>query len=395
MEIIQTQQKPLPQLIKQSATYKLYVPRKVEEKIRYLCRKYPSLEWSGVLFYTHTGTFEDNNFEIHCEDIYPMDLGSAAFTKFQNDETIVSYLAENIDLFQCDMGLIHSHNRMSCFFSGTDTSTLQSEGNDTNCFVSLIVNNEGTYCAAITRKVQSKKRVITEYLGSSYEFFGEGTRQLTGSDEGTEEEAETTSIEYYMLDIEREVVDNPYAFLDKRFEEIESQKKASLPSTPQVTTLYKNLEDRDEDFYDWIHSNRRKSAEAKEALLFDTNTMKELEQPYNWQPEPTIIHHLVCQMITCSLIIKDDIDLKQWITRHMEKKYKEIFSDELQEFDAWAEFITDFMVNHYQDDTATSDVYEDYDTYLSTVAQALTDELDKYPSNQYMETYKNFLLNHI
>jgi succinate dehydrogenase flavin-adding protein (antitoxin of CptAB toxin-antitoxin module) len=190
-------------------------------------------------------------------------------------------------------------------------------------------------------------------------------------------------------------VDNPYAFLDKRFEEIESQKKASLPSTPQVTTLYKNLEDRDEDFYDWIHSNRRKSAEAKEALLFDTNTMKELEQPYNWQPEPTIIHHFVCQMVTCSLIIKNDIDLKQWITRHMEKKYKEIFSDELQEFDAWAEFITDFMVNHYQDDTATSDVYEDYDTYLSTVAQALTDELDKYPSNQYMETYKNFLLNHI
>ena len=30
--------KELPQLIKQSATYKLIVPRKVEEKIRYLIR---------------------------------------------------------------------------------------------------------------------------------------------------------------------------------------------------------------------------------------------------------------------------------------------------------------------------------------------------------------------
>jgi hypothetical protein len=197
-----------------------------------------------------------------------------------------------------------------------------------------------------------------------------------------------------MLDIEREVVDNPYAFLDKRFEEIEAQKKSSLPTASSASSIYNNWEDKDESFYSWIHSNR-KASEAKEATLFDANTMKELEQPYNWQPDPTIIHHLVCQMITCSLIIKDDIDLKQWITRHMEKKYKEIFSDRLQGFDAWAEFITDFMVNHYQDDTATSDVYEDYDTYLSTVAQALTDELDKYPSNQYMETYKNFLLNHI
>ena len=395
MEIIQTQQKPLPQLIKQSATYKLYVPRKVEEKIRYLIRKFPHTEWSGVLFIKHQGSFEEENLEIYCEDLYPMDLGTGGWTEFKMTEDVTAYIANNIELFDCDLALCHSHHSLGAFFSGQDLRTLQIEGNDTNCFVSLIVDTKGTYQAAITRKVKTRKNIITEYLGSSYEFFSGGQVELTGSTVGKEEEVETTAIEYFMLDVEREVVDNPYDFLDKRFEEIESQKKASLPSTPQVTTLYKNLEDRDEDFFDWIHSNRRKSAEAKEALLFDTNTMKELEQPYNWQPEPTIIHHLVCQMITCSLIIKDDIDLKQWITRHMEKKYKEIFSDGLQEFDAWAEFITDFMVNHYQDDTATSDVYEDYDTYLSTVAQALTDELDKYPSNQYMETYKNFLLNHI
>jgi hypothetical protein len=59
----------LPPLIKQSATYKLIVPRKVEEKIRYLIRKYPHTEWSGVLFYTHTGSFEDNNLVVTCEEI--------------------------------------------------------------------------------------------------------------------------------------------------------------------------------------------------------------------------------------------------------------------------------------------------------------------------------------
>lgn len=102
-----SQQTPLPQLVKKSTTYKLYVPKKVEEKIRYLCRKYPTLEWSGVLFYTHAGNFEDNNIEIYCEDLYPMDLGSSTFTNFKNDETIARYIADNIELFNCDMGLVH------------------------------------------------------------------------------------------------------------------------------------------------------------------------------------------------------------------------------------------------------------------------------------------------
>lgn len=381
----------LPPLIKQSATYKLYVPRKVEEKIRYLCRKYPSLEWSGVLFYTHTGTFEDNNLEIHCEDIYPMDLGSATFTKFQNDETIVGYVADNIDLFQCDMGLIHSHNRMSCWFSGTDTSTLQSEGNDTNCFVSLIVNNEGTYCAAITRKVQSKKRVITEYLGSSYEFFGEGAKQLTGSNEAGREEAETTSIEYFMLDVEREIVDNPFDFLDKRFEEIESKKKnVSLSKEPDTFE------------YKFLNSERYKSASAKENLLIEEPSMFSREEmgeviTSNWEPDSKIIHHLVCQMITCSLIINKDIDLKQWIVRHMNNKYKEIFeeSGDPQHFNEWKEFIVEFLFNQYEDSNLPGDAYDDYDLYLSKIASAMYDSLCEYPTNGYIEQYKEILMRYI
>ena len=64
--------KKLPPLIEKSATYKLIVPSKVEEKIRYLQRKFPRTEWSGVLFTTHTGTFEDNNLVITCHDIYPL-----------------------------------------------------------------------------------------------------------------------------------------------------------------------------------------------------------------------------------------------------------------------------------------------------------------------------------
>lgn len=110
MEEIKKQE--LPQLVHQSSTYKLIVPEKVEEKIRYLIRKYPQTEWSGVLFYSHTGTFEDNDLVITCEDIFPMDLGSAGWTEFKMNEDVAAYMAQNIELFDYDMGLCHSHHSM-------------------------------------------------------------------------------------------------------------------------------------------------------------------------------------------------------------------------------------------------------------------------------------------
>lgn len=97
----------MPQLVKGSATYKLIIPENVEEKIRYLLGKFPSTEWSGVLFTTHEGTFENNDLVITCKDIYPMDLGNATFTEFKMNEDVAAYMAENIDLFDCELQLVH------------------------------------------------------------------------------------------------------------------------------------------------------------------------------------------------------------------------------------------------------------------------------------------------
>ena len=147
--------KPLPQLLKGSSTYKLVVPESVEEKIRYLLRKFPSTEWSGVLFYTHQGTFENNDLIITCQDFFPMDLGTSGWTEFHMSEDVAAYMADNAELFSCDTGLIHSHHRLGAFFSGQDNLMLQQEGNDTNCFVSLVVDTKGSYVARVTRKLQS------------------------------------------------------------------------------------------------------------------------------------------------------------------------------------------------------------------------------------------------
>lgn len=94
-------------MIKKSSTYKLIVPEKVEEKIRYLLRKFPQTEWSGVLFITHEGSFEDGNLVITCQDIYPMDLGNSTFTQFRMNEDVAAYIADNIELFDCDTALVH------------------------------------------------------------------------------------------------------------------------------------------------------------------------------------------------------------------------------------------------------------------------------------------------
>ena len=85
----------------------MIIPTKVEEKIRYLIRKFPHTEWSGVLFCSHKGSFENNDLTITCEDIYPMDLGTEGWTEFKMSEDVAAYIAENVELFDCDMGLVH------------------------------------------------------------------------------------------------------------------------------------------------------------------------------------------------------------------------------------------------------------------------------------------------
>lgn len=382
-------EKQLPPLIKQSATYKLIVPRKVEEKIRYLIRKFPHTEWSGVLFYTHTGSFENDDLVITCEDLYPMDLGTSGWTEFKMTEDVTSYIASNIELFDCETGLIHSHHSLGAFISGQDSKTLQVEGNDTNCFVSLIVDTKGTYVAAITRKLQLTKKVTVETSGISYEFFGEGKKALTIGASPVKNVSEETAIQYFMLDVEVEKVENPLDYLDTRFDEIETKKKAAAPRIAKETPsfmLQQKPVDEDEAFFDWIHKDKPAVESTKQASLWDKDEMDEMIDVSVWNPDPTIIHHLCCQMVTSSLIVNSDIDLKQWIVRHMEKKYKEIFED-MEEFERWADSMIEFILNHYNDPDVPAQLYDDWDYYMAKIAGAIIDELSEYPSNKYIDEY--------
>lgn len=92
---------------KMSDTFDLYIPKDVEDKIRFICQKIWRDEWSGVLFYTYEGSIEDRNLYIKCKDIYVMDIGSSAYTEFDMSPEVIGYMTENPELLDCQIGLIH------------------------------------------------------------------------------------------------------------------------------------------------------------------------------------------------------------------------------------------------------------------------------------------------
>lgn len=367
----------------------MVIPSSVEEKIRYLLRKFPSTEWSGVLFYSHEGSFEEGNLTITCRDIYPMDLGNATFTQFSMSEDVAAYIANNIDLFECDLGLIHSHHSMSAFFSGTDLSTLQSEGSDTSCFVSLIVNNAGTYCAAVTRKIQTEQEIRN--IGFSYEFFGEGTvASVDPASNVYPQSVKDTYIEYFMMDIDRQTVNNPLDYLDVRFDEIAQRKKEEEASKAHVNIYTKDSDDF--DFYSWRKDKELKSS-TKELPLFSEQTDAKDITPDDWTPDPNLIYRAVSQMLACSFILGDKFDLLQWVKRHMDTMYERIFPEGELAIDDWVDFIVEYQLNHFSDPTTPEWVLEDWDYYRSTLASAMYDEVSKYYDfSKYIHYYSAMLL---
>lgn len=96
-------------LIYTQQIYDLVIPEDVENKIKFLCKKINNIEWSGILFYTKEGNFEDNSIKFKCLDIFPMDIGDATTTSFEVTSDVVSYMTDNTNLLQPNVyqGLVH------------------------------------------------------------------------------------------------------------------------------------------------------------------------------------------------------------------------------------------------------------------------------------------------
>ena len=380
-------------LVQKSGTYnyKLIIPAEVERKIRFACQEVWSTEWSGTLFFTHEGSFENNDLVIRCVDIYIMDIGTQAYTEFDMNPDVIAYMCENPELLDCQMGLIHSHNNMSTFFSGTDTATLKEEGRDRNNFVSLIVNNAGTYTAAITRRVKSKQ--VKESV--SYEFFGDGEKHDT-----KEYVSSADEIEWFYLKIEKEGENYSFPDMAARLEEIKQAKaeRAEKAQTPVYQGGYKpviansygtkagpaNLVKKEADKKDL---NQRTLFDDVDDLPFE----EEYEVPYGQVTfDKTTLKSLVLQLITGSIIISNDskIDITKW-AGSMPALYEKRFGKGkagMDNFKIWAETYTEYLT-WYITDEKLEELGFDETEICAICAHDMIEELTKLPENDYIKGY--------
>ncbi len=366
-------------LKKQDNTYKLIITPELEEKIRFLCARFPNNEYSGVLFYDYTGRFEDNSLVLTAKDFCLMDYGSATYTEFNKSAEICNYMIEH-DLLECQQGLMHSHDQMSTFFSGTDLGTLQEEGSDMNNFLSLIVNNAGQYTAAITRKVKHIPHV-TEVL--EYEFFGEETINI-GNDEY--DAIESYEIEYFFLNIEKPTVNIGYTDLFNRIEEISKDKtkitnisrepRANLivDSTLKATPLYK------ETNIPFSKTNTAVQAGIDTDESIDYNKYKFNE---------TDLNNIVKQLLIGSPIFTPK-DLNEWVQK-MPTVFSKRFGEGqkgLANYRAFIGYLVEFLVTEAFDDNLAEEGYLE-DSQMAICAYGVLQKLHTFKTNSFIEVIED------
>lgn len=371
--------------------YKLIIPAEVERKIRFTCQRVWSTEWSGTLFFTHEGSFENNDLVIRCVDIYIMDIGTQAYTEFDMNPDVIAYMTEHPELLDCQLGLIHSHCTFSTFFSGTDTSTLKKEGRDRNNFVSLIVNNAGTYTAAITRRVKLKQ--VKESI--SYEFFGDGEKHDT-----KEYVSSADEIEWFYLKIEKEGEDYSFSDMAARLEEIRKKKaEMAKKQTSQITsnkpiTILNPYGIKEEPTNIIPIKNNTVQTSLQPTLFDDIDDLPfddNYSLPYSQVTfDKTTLKSLVLQLITGSIIISNDskIDITKW-AKSMPTLYEKRFGkgeEGMENFKIWAETYTEYLT-WYITDKKLEELGFDETEICAICAHDMIEELTKLPENEYIKGY--------
>lgn len=384
-------------LVQKSGTYnyKLIIPAEVERKIRFACQKVWSTEWSGTLFFTHEGSFENNDLVIRCVDIYIMDIGTQAYTEFDMNPDVIAYMCENPELLDCQMGLIHSHNNMSTFFSGTDTATLKEEGRDRNNFVSLIVNNAGSYTAAITRRIKSKQ--VKESV--SYEFFGDGEKHDT-----KEYVSDADEIEWFYLKIEKEGENYSFPDMAARLEEIKQAKaeKVKKAQTPVYQGSYKpviaNSYGTKADPANLVKKETKRPKVVQTSLFDDVDDLPfevGYDIPYGQVTfDKVTLKSLVLQLITGSIIISNDskIDITKW-AKSMPALYEKRFGkgkEGMKNFKMWADTYAEYLT-WYVTDEKLEELGFDETEICAICAHDMIEELTKLPENDYIKGYIDVL----
>lgn len=371
-------------------SYKMIITKELERKIRFICSKINNIEWSGVLFYTHEGEFEDGSLTIKAVDLIVLDIGDATTTQFQcSNPDVITYMVDN-DLLDCDMALIHSHHTMSTFMSGTDLNTLLQEGTDRNIFVSLIVNNAGTYTAGITRRIFSK---ITEE--KCYKTFQD--KEICKP----EESYETEYVEWFNLSIEKEE-DNTNLFpeIAERLANIAENKKKQEEERKKSYVLTTNHNDWDEEKrFDWQRT--APITGTNQPTLFDY-TEEDIDKDVPPTNEDFIIdtkafNDIVIKLLTGDITADSTTTTITRAAANMSLVFDRTFK-EMEDFEAFASNIIDFIIDSWGNTVYIPKNTEDEDAWIeatATFAYDLSNRLLEVTPNKYTEIYSNILNNYL
>ena len=274
-------------------------------------------------------------------------------------------------------------NKMT-FFSGTDTATLKEEGRDRNNFVSLIVNNAGSYTAAITRRIKSKQ--VMESV--SYEFFGDGEKQDT-----KKYVSDADEIEWFYLKIEKEGESYSFPDMAARLEEIK-QAKAEKAKKVQIPAYSGNSYGIKAGPANLVRKETDKPKVVQPTLFDDVDDLPfddDYSLPYGQVTfDKATLKSLVLQLITGSIILSNDskIDIFKW-AKSMSALYEKRFGkgeEGMENFKMWADTYTDYLTWYVTDEKLEGLGFDETEI-CAICAHDMIEELTKLPENDYIKGY--------
>lgn len=279
---------------------------------------------------------------------------------------------------------------MSTFFSGTDTATLKEEGRDRNHFVSLIVNNAGSYTAAITRKV---KYVETRKL--SYNTFN--GEEIIDAEEIFDEAEE---IEYFYLKINFENnLKNSFQDIADRLDEIKKikEEKAKAEIKPIKYSAYPMSETsqtttKEPTLFDKLDAELETEADIR-AYNRSFGIIEEPNISYKTKSKVSdkLINDLTCQLITGSVTMTyhEKFDPSKWAKTTMVGLFNKRFGSGLVGLSHCKEWAIDFIEYICTCSIDTEDRDETEISYL--ISSKLIEKLSTLPKNDYIEIFIDLL----
>lgn len=252
---------------------KLIITEEINNKIKFICKKINNVEWSAALFYEVSGDITDpENMVCTVKDLYLMDIGSSAHTQFNYDGLAPAYNdhEEWIDN-EYRLGLIHSHQAMSVFYSGEDMSELSDNVDRYEFYLSIVVNNANDI---IGRIGYLGKQISIESIQNNFVFKGQ---QYVFPEVETKKEIDV--LFYIDCEVEKPVEQVPPIY-SEIIERIESLKKPPVNTKTEFTSTYNSRYfDNDYDYYSYNKSDKYDPTEhtSVEKPLYNKSTIYHIE----------------------------------------------------------------------------------------------------------------------